>query len=237
LNVAVIRFPGSNCDLDVVHALQNIKGLNSNLVWHESEKIGGFDAAILPGGFSFGDCLRAGAIAARSPALIQVRRMAEEGKPVLGICNGFQILVEAGLLPGSLLRNTTLRFVCRWITVRVENATTPFTRLTKKGQRLRMPIAHNEGRFFASERDVRSLEGEGRVVFRYVDDNGRENEEGNPNGSLDNIAGISNEAGNVVAMMPHPERASDKILSPFRSNDGRLIFTSLLRSSGGMAAG
>ncbi|MBI2649294.1 MAG: phosphoribosylformylglycinamidine synthase subunit PurQ, partial [Thaumarchaeota archaeon] len=169
MKVAVIRFPGSNCDLDVIKALGGIKGLTSSLVWHESNEIGKFDAAILPGGFSFGDCLRAGAIAARSPALSHVKRMAEDGKPILGICNGFQILVEAGILPGSLLRNTTLKFVCRWITVKVENTKTPFTKLARKGQRLKMPIAHNEGRFFASRRDVKLLKNRGRVVFRYVD--------------------------------------------------------------------
>jgi phosphoribosylformylglycinamidine synthase len=237
MKVAVIRFPGSNCDLDVVRALDAIRGLNARLVWHESDEIGKFDAAVLPGGFSFGDYLRAGAIAARSPALSRVKRMAEAGKPILGICNGFQILVEAGLLPGSLLRNTTLKFVCRWITVRVENAKTPFTMLAKKGQRLRMPIAHNEGRFYASKQDIQALEKGGRVVFRYVDGDGRKTGEGNPNGSLDDIAGICNEAGNVVALMPHPERASDPILSPFQSSDGRLIFASLLEASGGRVAG
>lgn len=233
MKVAVIRFPGSNCDLDVIKALGDIKGLTSNLVWHESDEIGKFDAAILPGGFSFGDCLRAGAIAARSPALSHVKRMAEDGKPILGICNGFQILVEAGILPGSLLRNTTLKFVCRWITVKVENTRTPFTKLARKGQKLKMPIAHNEGRFYASRRDVQLLETRGRVVFRYVDDDGTGTETGNPNGSVAGIAGICNEKGNVVALMPHPERASDPILSPFRSSDGRMIFTSLLGDSRG----
>lgn len=233
MKVAVIRFPGSNCDLDVIKALGDIKGLTSNLVWHESDEIGKFDAAILPGGFSFGDCLRAGAIAARSPALSHVKRMAEDGKPILGICNGFQILVEAGILPGSLLRNTTLKFVCRWITVKVENTRTPFTKLARKGQKLKMPIAHNEGRFYASRRDVQLLENRGRVVFRYVDDDGTGTETGNPNGSVAGIAGICNEEGNVVALMPHPERASDPILSPFQSSDGRMIFTSLLGDSRG----
>ena len=233
MKVAVIRFPGSNCDLDVIKTLGDIRGLTSKLVWHESDEIGNFDAAILPGGFSFGDCLRAGAIAARSPALSHVRKMAEEGKPILGICNGFQILVEAGILPGSLLRNTTLKFVCRWITVKVENTRTPFTKLAKKGQRLKMPIAHNEGRFFASGRDIQLLEKSGRVVFRYVDNGGNETETGNPNGSVASVAGICNEKGNVVALMPHPERASDPALSPFQSSDGRLIFASLLGVSGG----
>lgn len=233
MKVAVIRFPGSNCDLDVIKALADIKGLTSSLVWHESDEIGKFDAAILPGGFSFGDCLRAGAIAARSPALSHVKKMAEDGKPILGICNGFQILVEAGILPGSLLRNTTLKFVCRWITVKVENTRTPFTKLTRKGQRLKMPIAHNEGRFYASRRDIQLLENRGRIVFRYVDNGGTGTGKGNPNGSVAGIAGICNEKGNVVALMPHPERGSDPILSPFQSSDGRLIFTSLLGDSGG----
>ncbi len=232
MKVAVIRFPGSNCDLDVINALGGIKGLTPSLVWHESDEIGKFDAAILPGGFSFGDRLRAGAIAARSPALSHVKKMAEDGKPILGICNGFQILVEAGILPGSLLRNTTLKFVCRWITVKVENTKTPFTKLARKGQRLKMPIAHNEGRFYSSRQDIKLLESRGRVVFRYVGSGGTGTETGNPNGSVAGIAGICNQKGNVVALMPHPERASDPVLSPFHSSDGRLIFTSLLGDSG-----
>jgi phosphoribosylformylglycinamidine synthase len=232
LNIAVIRFPASNCDLDAVTAINAVKGLKASLIWHESAGIEKFDAVILPGGFSFGDYLRAGAIAARSPAISSIKKMADKGKPILGMCNGFQILVEAGLLPGSLLRNTTLKFVCRWVTLRVENDKTPFTCLTKVGKRLLMPIAHNEGRYFAPKDEVSRLEREKRIVLRYVDENGQATDKANPNGSLANIAGICNEEGNVVGMMPHPERAYDPILSPFGSSDGASIFSSLLEYIG-----
>ena len=228
MNVAVLRFPGSNCDTDTMGALQGIAGVKPRLVWHEDGGLGRFDAAVLPGGFTFGDYLRAGAIASRSPAMSQVRKMAEQGKPVLGICNGFQILVEAGILPGALLRNRDLRFVCKWVNVRVESNRTPFTRLVKKNAVLRLPIAHSEGRFFAPADEVRRLDSEGRIVFRYVDDSGRETARCNPNGSLSNIAGLSNEEGNVVGMMPHPERASDSLLAPGHTPDGAALFTSML---------
>ncbi len=239
MNVAVVRFPGSNCDLDAVTAIRGVRGLAPKLVWHEDDDLGKFDAVILPGGFSFGDYLRAGAIAARSPAIARVRAMADGGKPVLGICNGFQILVEAGLLPGSLLRNTTLKFVCKWVRIRVENTDTPFTHLMKKGDCLRMPIAHNEGRFYDSPEEIRSLSRHGRVVFRYVDEDGRSTKRGNPTGTLANIAGVCNREGNVVGLMPHPERASDPLLSPFNSSDGKLFFSALSLSGreGGHAAG
>lgn len=235
MNVAVLRFPGSNCDLDVVQALHAVDDLNPKLVWHERDDIGKFDAVILPGGFTFGDYLRAGAIAARSPSIPRVRRMAEKGKPVLGICNGFQILVEAGMLPGSLLRNEGLKFVCRWVNVRVENNATPFTRLAEKNAVVRMPVAHGEGRFFSSNREVRELVRDGRVVLRYVDGEGRLSRAGNPNGSLSNIAAICNEEGNVMGMMPHPERASDPALSPDGSSDGRLLFSSMVDVARGAA--
>jgi len=230
LRVAVVRFPGSNCDLDALRALRNVRGVSPELVWHEDSEVSKYDAVVLPGGFSFGDCLRAGAIAARSPALRRVSRLAERGLPVLGICNGFQTLIESGLLPGSLLRNTTLRFVCRWVTVRVENNRTLFTRGMKEGQVLRMPIAHNEGRYFAPEGDLSRLVSEGQVVFSYCDEGGRVTAASNPTGTLLNIAGICNNEGNVVGLMPHPERAAERILSPFDSEDGRLVFESLLRS-------
>lgn len=230
LKVAVVRFPGSNCDMDALRALRSVDGVHSDLLWHEDGAISKYDAAVLPGGFSFGDYLRAGAIAARSPALTRIAEMAERGRPVLGICNGFQILIEAGLLPGSLLRNTTLRFVCRWVNVRVESTRTSFTRGMNEGKVLRMPIAHNEGRYFASEGDLKRLVSDGRVVFRYSDENGRATLPSNPTGTMLNIAGISNREGNVVGLMPHPERAADRILSPFDTEDGRLIFESLVRS-------
>jgi phosphoribosylformylglycinamidine synthase subunit PurQ / glutaminase len=231
MKVAVVRFPASNCDLDAVTALKEISGLSPELVWHEDGSLADYDAVVLPGGFSFGDYLRAGAIAARSPAISVISRMAEEGKPVLGICNGFQILVEAGLLPGALLRNSGLKFVCKWTNVAVENPETPFTRAIAKGRVLRMPIAHGEGRYYLPEKQLRELEGRHRVVFRYTDENGNALESANPTGTIDNIAGISNERGNVVGLMPHPERASDPLLSPYSSSDGRLVFESLAGGS------
>lgn len=233
MKIGVIRFPGSNCDLDVVSALSTTKGLTPKLVWHENEEISKLDAVVLPGGFSFGDYLRAGAIAARSPSIARIRRLAEKGIPVLGICNGFQILVEAGLLPGSLLRNSGLKFVCKWVTVNVENAMTPFTSSSKRGRLLRLPIAHNEGRLFLPDEQLSQLRKQGRVVFRYVDRLGRPSPEGNPNGSQENIAGICNEDGNVVGMMPHPERAADSILCPNGGADGMAIFESLAAASRG----
>jgi phosphoribosylformylglycinamidine synthase subunit PurQ / glutaminase len=231
MKVAVIRFPGSNCDLDAVRAMGEIDGLRPELVWHESGDLGKFDAIVLPGGFSFGDYLRAGAIAARSPALSTIRKLAERGTPILGVCNGFQILVEAGLLPGALLRNISLKFVCGWVNVRVESSRTPFTTLAQEGQVLRLPIAHGEGRYFVSDGQLKALEKSHRVVFRYSDASGRVLDEANPTGTLRNIAGISNEEGNVVGLMPHPERGCDPLLSPSHSADGRLIFASLLEGA------
>jgi len=231
MRVAVVRFPASNCDLDAVTALKAVRGLEPSLVWHEDGRLRDYDAFVLPGGFSYADRLRAGAIAARSPAVRAVKEMSERGAPVLGICNGFQILVEAGMLPGALLRNTTLRFVCRWVEVEVENNSTVFTRGMRKGQVLRMPIAHNEGRFYLPKGELASLEDDGMVAFRYCDDSGRATPGSNPTGTLHNIAGICNRAGNVVGLMPHPERASDRVLSPFGTTDGGLLFASLSRSA------
>lgn len=225
----MVRFPGSNCDLDALAAIRGIRGLSAELVWHEREALEDFDAVVLPGGFSFGDYLRAGSIASRSPALTAIRKMADSGIPVLGICNGFQILVEAGLLPGALLRNQSLKFVCQWVSVRVESRRTPFTSLAQEGQVLRMPIAHGEGRFYAPDDQVALLERNHRVVFRYSDGSGRVVEDANPTGTARNIAGISNVRGNVVGLMPHPERGCDPLLSPYHSTDGRVIFESLLQ--------
>jgi len=226
--VAVVRFPGSNCDLDAVQALRTLDSVKADLVWHEEPTIGEYDAVVLPGGFSFGDYLRAGAIAARSPALERITAVADQGLPVLGICNGFQILIEAGLLPGALLRNASLRFVCRWVNVRVDNDSTSFTKNMKEGDVLHLPIAHNEGRFYASKEELATLNREGRVVFRYCDGDGHVSSSANPTGTLDNIAGISNKRGNVVGLMPHPERATEEVLSPFGDSDGSLIFKSML---------
>ncbi|QQG48036.1 MAG: phosphoribosylformylglycinamidine synthase I [archaeon] len=217
--------------MDAVAAIRRVRGLRPDLVWHEDSEVSKYDAVVLPGGFSFGDYLRGGAIAARSPALGRIERLAEKGVPVLGICNGFQILIEAGLLPGALLRNSTLRFVCRWVTVKVENERTPFTRGMKKGQVLRMPIAHNEGRYTAQPGELARLGSEAGVVFRYCDQEGRATKGSNPTGTSKNIAGITNREGNVVGLMPHPERASDRVLSPYDSADGASIFASLLEAA------
>jgi phosphoribosylformylglycinamidine synthase len=233
MNVAVVRFPASTCDIDLLAALMQVDGCKATLVRHDNDDLSAFDAAILPGGFAYGDYLRAGAIAAKTPVMRAVARLAAKGRPVLGICNGFQILVEAGLLPGSLLRNHSVQFICNWVQVRVENSTTPFTLLTPKGSVLRMPIAHNEGRFYLPPREWRWLERRDGVVFRYVDDTGEASDHGNPNGSVGNIAGIASAQGNVVGLMPHPERACDRLLSPDGSVAGQLIFQSLLTSSDG----
>jgi phosphoribosylformylglycinamidine synthase subunit PurQ / glutaminase len=229
VRAAVVRFPGSNCDLDAIQALNTIPGVKGDLVWHEDPGLLKYDAVILPGGFSFGDFLRGGAIAARSPAMDRVSHMSEKGTPVLGICNGFQVLIEAGLLPGALLRNSSLRFVCKWVDVRVDRGDTPFTR-GLKGRVLRMPIAHNEGRYHLPPRELREVVSSGMVPFRYCDVAGRAVSSANPTGTAMNIAGVCNREGNVVGLMPHPERAADSILCPSGAADGALIFDSLVRS-------
>lgn len=227
MKIAVIQFPGSNCDFDTLHVLKDVIGVEGDLVWHKRD-LEGYDAAILPGGFSYGDRLRAGIIAAHSPVMRAVKRMAKVGKPILGICNGFQILVEAGLLPGALLRNSSLKFVCRWVNLLVLNSKTAFTLKCKEGSILRMPIAHNEGRYFIDQEQLRGLYDGDQILFKYVDENGVATDVSNPNGSLDSIAGVCNPEGNVVGLMPHPERASEALLSPFRSEDGILLFSSMV---------
>lgn len=217
MKVAVIQFPGSNCDRDTLHVLRQMPSLEADLIWHRDFNAPSYDAVILPGGFSFGDHLRAGIIAAHSPATDMIRKMADDGKPVLGICNGFQILIEAGLIPGSLLRNSRLKFVCKWTNLQVENSDTAFTCAFEKVSRLRMPIAHNEGRFFTEEEVLDRLVAEGMVVMTYVGEN--------PTGTSREIASVSNKEGNVVGMMPHPERASDPALG---GTDGLMVFQSML---------
>ena len=232
MRLAIIVFPGSNCERDVHHVLTNVLGVEADLVWHADGKISGYDGVILPGGFSYGDYLRAGVIAAFSPIMREVRRIAEEGKPVLGICNGFQVLIEAGLLPGALMRNMGLKFVCKWVNLRVENNETLFTRRYSRGQVLRMPIAHNEGRYYIDAEGLKELKEHNQIVFRYTEPDGTLSERSNPNGSLEAIAGVCNRSGNVLGLMPHPERASEAVLSPSGVVDGLEIFKSMLDSGG-----
>ncbi|HEY7024632.1 MAG TPA: phosphoribosylformylglycinamidine synthase subunit PurQ [Candidatus Limnocylindrales bacterium] len=220
LKVGIVVFPGSNCDRDAQHAAQ-LAGAETQLLWHETPDLGGSDAVILPGGFAHGDYLRAGAIARFSPIMGPVREFAARGGLVLGICNGFQVLTEAGLLPGVLRRNATLRFEHRWVTLAVENRDTPFTRLVPQGKTLHMPIAHGEGNYWLPDDRLDALERSGQVVFRYT------SPEGNPNGSARNIAGVTDERGRVCGLMPHPERASEELLG---SDDGMLLIRSLVES-------
>lgn len=225
MTIGVVVFPGSNCDRDCLHVFRHVLGQDVVEVWHGETSVKGVDAVILPGGFAYGDYLRAGAVAATAPIMAAVRAFAAGGGPVLGICNGFQVLLEAGLLPGAMLRNRGLRFLCRPVHLRVESTRTPFTRALRKGQVLRLPIAHGEGNYFAPPSLLRAVEQAGQVVFRYCDPDGRVSAEANPNGSLRNIAGVCSPQGNVLGLMPHPERAAEEILG---SADGRLIFESLL---------
>jgi phosphoribosylformylglycinamidine synthase len=233
LKVAIIDFPGSNCRYDTLHVLKDVLRVDASLIWHKEFDDKSCDIAILPGGFSYGDHLRAGIIAAYSPAMKSVKRMAEAGKPVLGICNGFQILVESGLLPGALLRNSCLTFVCKWIHLRVETNKSPLTRNLTKGSILSLPIAHGEGRYFIDEETLQEMKRNNQIVFRYVDKSGETTEESNPNGALDNIAGICNTEGNVAGLMPHPERSSERILSLNDTEDGLSILRSAIESIGG----
>lgn len=226
MKVAVITFPGSNCDYDLYKAIQQVGG-DPSFVWHRERGLTNFDAVLLPGGFSYGDYLRVGAIARLSPVMEDVVAFAEGGGPVLGICNGFQILCEAQLLPGALVRNASLRFASKDVFLRVEQADTMFTSSYDEGQVLRVPIAHGDGNYEADAGTLDQLEAEGRVVFRYVDQTGVSTEDANPNGSWHNIAGIINKQGNVLGMMPHPERAMEDVLG---STDGVGVFTSLVAS-------
>jgi phosphoribosylformylglycinamidine synthase I len=225
MKFAVIVFPGSNCDHDAYHAAKHVLGQNAEFVWHKETNLKAADVVILPGGFSHGDYLRTGAIARFSPVMAAVTDFARRGKPVLGICNGFQILLEAGLLPGAMLRNHDLKFHCEHVRVRVEQTDTPFTVRATRGQILALPIAHGEGNYFAEPDVIRMLESTGRVLFRYCDERGEPTAASNPNGSLNNIAGICNETRNVVGLMPHPERACERVLG---SADGLVLFESVI---------
>jgi phosphoribosylformylglycinamidine synthase subunit PurQ / glutaminase len=216
MRFGVVVFPGSNCDHDAWYAVSQNLGQPCELIWHDSTSLGNADAVILPGGFSYGDYLRCGAIAKFSPVMAAVKKFADDGGLVLGICNGFQILVESGLLPGALLRNRGLKFVCRPVSLRIETAHSPFTSAASRGQILHLPVAHGEGCYFADDRTLDQLEAEDRVVLRYL---------GNPNGSARDIAGILSPQRNVLGLMPHPERASDPLIG---SSDGRVIFESMV---------
>ncbi|MGQ9510396.1 MAG: phosphoribosylformylglycinamidine synthase subunit PurQ [Thermaceae bacterium] len=224
MRFAIIQFPGSNCDRDALFAFQ-VAGIRAELVFHTASDLSGFDGVFLPGGFSYGDYLRPGALARFSPVMQEVARLAQRGHPVIGVCNGFQILTEAELLPGALLANLNLHFTCTQVHVRVERNDLPFTRAYTKGQVLQLPIAHAEGRYYADEETLARLEGEGLVVFRYSSPEGEVSDAYNPNGSLNHIAGIVNEKGNVLGMMPHPERAVHEILG---GTDGLGLFLGLL---------
>jgi phosphoribosylformylglycinamidine synthase subunit PurQ / glutaminase len=227
MKFGVVVFPGSNCDHDAWYALGEVLHQSVEFLWHQSEDVKGFDAILLPGGFSYGDYLRTGAIARFSPVMRAVEKFARGGGIVLGICNGFQILCEAGLLPGVLQRNAGLRFVCKQVHLRVENTDTPFTAAARAGQVLEIPIAHGDGNYFCDEGTLSELERNRQVIFRYTTPDGREDAVANPNGSLANIAGICNRERNVLGLMPHPERAVEKTLG---SADGLVIFQSLIES-------
>ena len=227
MKFAVIQFPGSNCDQDCVASINGINGLRAELVWHKETSLRDYDAIVLPGGFAYGDYLRCGAIARFSPIMRAVVSDARAGKLILGTCNGFQILCEAGLLPGALVRNQSLRFVCEMVITRVEVADSAFTHGCAEGALLRLPIAHGEGRFFADPATLRELNAQRRVILRYADRHGHVVPEANPNGSMENIAGICNREGNVFGLMPHPDRAADRRLG---SADGAKIFRSMVET-------
>lgn len=227
MKIGVVQFPGSNCDQDCLRAFTDGLKVQAEYVWHKESSVSGFDGIVLPGGFSYGDYLRCGAIARFSPIMKAVKHAAQEGLPIVGVCNGFQILCEAGLLPGALVRNQSLLFVCKPVRLKVETSDTPLTRSIEQGRILRMPIAHGEGAYLADSATLSELESNERVVFRYVDETGEPLTGANPNGSVHNIAGICNRDRNVVGLMPHPDRAWDRKLG---SEDGRLLFESMLRT-------
>jgi phosphoribosylformylglycinamidine synthase len=224
---AVVVFPGSNSDRDAFYAASRVLGQDASLVWHKDTDLGGADAVVLPGGFAHGDYLRTGAIARFSPIMGAVKAFADRGGPVLGICNGFQVLLEAGMLPGAMVRNRGIKFTSKYVHVRVEQTDTPFTAACTPQQVLRLPIAHGEGNYFAEPAALAELERNRQVIFRYTNTNGEPTDESNPNGSLNNIAGICNERRNVVGLMPHPERAAEASLG---SSDGRIVLESVVQA-------
>ncbi len=226
MRFGVVVFPGSNCDHDCFYVVKDILRQTVEYIWHKDTRLNDFDCIILPGGFSYGDYLRTGAIARFSPIMKRVSRFAQKGGLLVGICNGFQILLEAGLLPGAILRNKNLHFICKCVYVKTENNETPFTNLYNKNQILRIPIAHNEGNYYIDKDGLKNLEKNGQIIFRYCSPVGDVNKEFNPNGALGNIAGIINREGNVLGLMPHPERSSERELG---STDGFLIFESIVK--------
>jgi phosphoribosylformylglycinamidine synthase len=233
MKFSIVVFPGSNCDHDAYHAAKHVLGQDAEFVWHKETDLKGADVVILPGGFSHGDYLRTGAIARFSPVMTAVREFAASGAPVLGICNGFQILCEAGLLPGAMLRNRDLKFHCEHVWIRVEQTDTPFTASAATGQVLRIPIAHGEGNYYVEPEVLTALEQSGRVVFRYCDAHGQVTDAANPNGALNGIAGVCSERRNVVGLMPHPERACEPALA---SADGLVLFESVVTQLAGQGA-
>lgn len=227
MKFGVVVFPGSNCDHDCYHTAKHVMGQDTSFIWHKDHTdLSAFDCIIVPGGFSYGDYLRPGAIATHSPIMQDIVTFANKGKLVIGICNGFQVLAEAGLLPGVLMRNRTLRFICRDVTLKVENNDTPFTSSYKKDQVITIPIAHHDGNYFADEDTLKSIEDNNQVIFRYTDNRGEASVEVNPNGSLNNIAGICSKERNVLGMMPHPERCAEKELG---NEDGKALFESIVK--------
>ncbi len=225
MTVGIVVFPGSNCDHDMEHAIATICGGDTRMLWHKETDLSGIDALALPGGFSYGDYLRCGALAKVSPIMAEVKRFAEAGRPVIGICNGFQILVEAGLLPGALVRNRDMHFICKDMSLVVTATDSPFTSGYEKGQVVNFPIAHADGNYEAEADTIKQLEDEGRVAFRYCLPDGTVNDEANPNGSMNNIAGILNAGRNVLGIMPHPERNAESAMG---SGEGRILFDTLL---------
>lgn len=226
MKFGVVVFPGSNCDADCYHVIDQVLEHPVTYIWHQEKKLSGVDCVIIPGGFSYGDYLRTGAIARFAPVMDEVIRFAERGGLILGICNGFQILLEAGLLPGAVLRNESLQFRCHDVFLRVENAVTPFTNRYRQGEVIRFPIAHGEGNYYADPDSIKQMDENGQIVFRYCLENGESAAQANPNGAVGNIAGVCNKNGNIMGLMPHPERCCEEILG---NTDGILLFSSLLQ--------